>query len=85
MPKLTIRRDGNLAARTPEDTSLERPAPRPCPRCKVTLQVERSYLSKGLSGRTTMEHRFACPACDARFHYSARTGQWRELSEDGLG
>lgn len=81
MPKLTIRSNLDTPKKPVEETSTL-PVPRPCPRCRVMLQPERSYTATGLSGRPTTEYRFMCPACDARYHYSARTGRWRELSED---
>ncbi len=82
MPKLTIRNQPDTVTRTAPDEALVAPQPKPCPRCRVMLEVERSYVAKGLSGQASMEHRFLCPACDARYHYSARTGRWRELTED---
>jgi uncharacterized C2H2 Zn-finger protein len=82
MPKLTIRSQTDTSTRKPAEEALPVPQPRPCPRCRVMLEAERTYVAKGLSGRPTTEHRFRCPACDARFHYSERTGRWRELTED---
>lgn len=82
MPKLTIRSNVDAAVRKKMDETLTVPQPRPCPRCRVVLQPEKSYVSVGLSGRPSTEHRFKCPACDARYHYSERTGRWRELTED---
>jgi hypothetical protein len=81
MPKLTIR----SSVETPSKPAREvfaAPQPRPCPRCRVMLEPEKTYKTTGLTGATTTEHRFRCPACDARFHYSERTGRWRELTED---
>ena len=82
MPKLTIRSNTDASIRKKADETLAAPQPRPCPRCRVMLQPEKSYVSAGLTGRASSEHRFKCPACDARYHYSERTGRWRELSED---
>jgi hypothetical protein len=81
MPKLTIRSQPEAPGRKAADATLA-PQPKPCPRCRVMLEVERSYRAKGLSGHETIEYRFRCPACDARYHYSTRTDRWRELSED---
>lgn len=82
MPKLTIRGTPEPATSKPVEKALALPQPRPCPRCRVMLEPERTYVSSGLTGRATTEHRFRCPACDARYHYSDRTGRWRELTED---
>lgn len=82
MPKLIIRTNLDTNRRKPAEEALRLPQPRPCPRCRVMLEPERTYLAKGLTGRTTTEYRFKCPACDARYHYSERTGRWRELTED---
>lgn len=81
MPKLTIRSNVEAPARKPKDEAPA-PQPRPCPRCRVMLEPERTYKATGLTGKTTTEHRFRCPACDARYHYSERTGRWRELTEE---
>ena len=80
VPKLIIHQPDH--APKPVQKSPALPPPRPCPRCRVTLQPERSYLSKGLSGQSSVEYLFRCPACDARFHWTDRTGRWRELTED---
>ncbi len=82
MPKLTIRSGPDTASRKPPEKSPVVPAARPCPRCRVMLEPERSYTTTGLSGRPTVEHRYRCPACDARYHYSDRTGRWRELTDE---
>ena len=82
MPKLTIRHSPDNAKRKPATETLTVPQPRPCPRCRVMLEPEKSYVSSGLTGKPSTEHRFKCPACDARYHFSERTGRWRELTED---
>ncbi len=82
MPKLTIRNQPSTVTRKTPGEPIVTPRPRPCPRCRVMLVVERSYVSKGLSGEPSTEYRFRCPACDALFHYSERTKRWRELAED---
>ncbi len=82
MPKLTIRSRPDAATRKTPDAALVAPHPKPCPRCRVMLVVERSYVAKGLSGQASSEHRFRCPACDALYHFSTRTNRWRELTED---
>ena len=61
MPKLTIRNQPDTVTRTAPDEALVAPQPKPCPRCRVMLEVERSYVAKGLSGQASMEHRFLCP------------------------
>jgi hypothetical protein len=82
MPKLTIRSQPGPVERKTPDEAIVAPQPKPCPRCRVMLEVERSYVATGLSGEASTEHRFRCPACDALYHYSARTKRWRELTED---
>jgi hypothetical protein len=82
MPKLTIGGQPDNSDRKAGDEMAVAPRPKPCPRCRVMLEVERSYVAKGLSGQATSEHRFRCPACDARYHFSTRTNRWRELTED---
>jgi uncharacterized C2H2 Zn-finger protein len=81
MPKLTIRTQPVPAPKPPNE-ALVAPRPKPCPRCRVMLVAERSYIAKGLSGQASSEHRFRCPACDALYHFSSRTNRWRELTED---
>jgi len=81
MPKLTIRSLSELSARKLTDSNAT-PARRPCPRCRVVLEPERSYVARGLTGTQSTEHRFRCPACDARYHFSSRTNRWRELAEE---
>jgi hypothetical protein len=82
MPKLTIRHSSDNTKRNAVAETLTVPQPKPCPRCRVMLEPERSYVSSGLTGKPSTEHRFKCPACDARYHFSERTGRWRELTED---
>jgi hypothetical protein len=82
MPKLTIRSQPDTASRKTPDAALVAPQAKPCPRCRVTLVVERSYVARGLSGQASNEYRFRCPACDALYHFSTRTNRWRELTED---
>lgn len=84
MPKLTIRSqpDAPKQQKVPQQPPAAAPERRPCPRCRVLLEPEKTYVSSGLSGRPSTEHRFRCPACDALYHYSERTGRWRELTED---
>lgn len=82
MPKLTIRSNAEQPGHKNVEEALSGPQPKPCPRCRVMLESERTYVSTGLSGRATTEHRFRCPACDARYHFSTRTGRWRELTEE---
>lgn len=82
MPKLIIRSNLDTTTRKQGEDVIAAPQPRPCPRCRVMLEPERSYVSSGLTGRPSSEHRFKCPACDARYHFSERTGRWRELTED---
>jgi transposase-like protein len=81
MPKLTIRSQNDTVTRKTPDQAMVVPQPKPCPRCRVMLEVERTYVSKGLSGQPSTEHRFTCPACDARYHYSTLTTRWRELTD----
>jgi len=82
MPKLTIRNQPVAGGRKAPEVALVAPHPKPCPRCRVMLEAERSYVAKGLSGRASYEHRFRCPACDAGYHFSTHTNRWRELTED---
>ena len=56
------------------------PPSRPCPRCGIRLVHQRSFTSKGLTGVPSVEHRFACPACDAIYRWSSRDQRWKELS-----
>lgn len=63
-------------------TTATESAPPPgkrCPRCREALELERSYIARGLSGVPSFEHRFVCPACDARFRWSSRDQRWREI------
>ncbi|HSK09671.1 MAG TPA: hypothetical protein VK911_08845 [Vicinamibacterales bacterium] len=55
------------------------PPGRRCPRCRVALEHERTYIARGLSGVPSFEHRYACPACDARYKWSSRDQRWREV------
>jgi len=82
MPKLTIRSQPDAVGRKTPGEVLVAPQPKPCPRCRVMLEAERSYVARGLSGEASREHRFRCPACDARYHFSGRTNRWRELTDD---
>ncbi|MBP1634759.1 MAG: hypothetical protein H6Q10_1333 [Acidobacteria bacterium] len=66
------------APRTPSSDTAPPPGRR-CPRCRVTLQHERSYTTRGLSGVVSSEHRYVCPACDAQFRWSSRDQRWREV------
>ncbi len=50
-----------------------------CPRCRVVLEHERSYVAKGLTGVPSFEHRFVCPACDTHYRWSSRDQRWREV------
>ena len=66
-------------ARVPVATSAL-PPPRRCPRCATGLEHERTFVSKGLTGVPSTEHRYVCPACDARYRWSSRDERWKELS-----
>jgi hypothetical protein len=76
MPKLTIGDAVGSRRKSPEPVA-KLPGPKPCPRCRVTLEVERTYTVRGLSGVPSVEHVYRCPACDARYHYSQRDDRWR--------
>ena len=64
--------------RTPRQDSAPPPGRR-CPKCHVTLEHQRSYVTKGLTGILSVEHRFSCPACDACYRWSSRDQRWREV------